>query len=98
MTDDLQQTVARSRRLRELASRPSPDEIAAEIVGALEIGTGLGLDLELRHLAGQVSRQAKLPRETGRDDRFLFHLELALRDLALRPVEPRSPLKTGDIP
>lgn len=79
----------------DLASLVSPDEIGDGIVAALDRMTGIGLDQDLRHLAGQVARQASLPRSDSRDGRFLKHLEWALRDLATRPVEPRTAGKTG---
>lgn len=55
-----------------------------DILAAVETLPGLGLDQDLRHLAGQVRRQRDLPRDAARDGRFLGHLEHALRDLAVR--------------
>lgn len=57
---------------------------AEDICAALDAGSGLGRDQDIRHLAGQVKRQFDLPRHAQRDQRFLTHLEWALRDLAVR--------------
>ena len=86
--------VVRSPSLARIAAEPGPADIAAEIVAAIDAGTTLGLDHDLRHLSGQVARQGRLPRHPVLDQRFLQHLEWALRDLAVRPVEPsrQSPL------
>lgn len=86
----LNRLVARSLSLQRAARDPSPAEKAEAIVAALDAGSGLGLDQDLRHLAGQVARQARLPRDGQRDHRFFQHLEWALRDLAVRPVEPTT--------
>ena len=90
MTDDVFSTnraVVRNPTLARIAAEPGPADIAEEIVAAIDAGTSLGLDHDLRHLSGQVARQARLPRHPVLDHRFLQHLEWALRDLAVRPVE-----------
>jgi hypothetical protein len=86
----LQRVIAGSERLRR-AAQDVPVEGAAP---------GAGLDPDLCHLAGQVARQARLPRDPDLDHRFLTHLEWALRDLATRPFEPRPlpPSMTGAEP
>ena len=96
----IQRLVAQSEGLRRAVEGTPPEEIADGIVAALDRISGQGLDQDLRHLAGQVARQARLPRDAVRDHRFLTHLEWALRDLATRPFEPRllPPQKTGDEP
>ncbi|MFC5393050.1 hypothetical protein [Bosea vestrisii] len=96
----MQRLVAQSPGLRRAVEGTPPEEVADGIVAALDRMSGQGLDQDLRHLAGQVARQTRLPRDAGRDHRFLTHLEWALRDLAVRPFEPRllPPQKTGDAP
>lgn len=96
----MQRLVAQSAGLRRAIDGAPPEEVADGIVAALDRMTGAGLDQDLRHLAGQVARQARLPRDVVRDHRFLRHLEWALRDLATRPFEPHPlpPQKTGDEP
>lgn len=67
-----------------LAADRAADAVADAIVAGLEqLDAGLGLHFHLRHLAGQVHRQRALPRDRERDDRFLLHLEQALRDLSI---------------
>lgn len=86
---DQQREIAASPGLRRALEGPSLDERADTILARLESPTGFGLDMDLRHLAGQVRRQRDLPRNAGRDGRFLLHLEHALRDLAVRaPLAP----------
>jgi hypothetical protein len=85
---ETQRVLARSPGLQRTLRGPTTAETADAIVSALDRATGLGLDQDLRHLSGQVARQARLPRDPGRDHRFLTHLEWALRDLAIRPFEP----------
>lgn len=87
----MQRVVAESVSLRRAVEGGAADEVADGIVAALDRMTGAGLDQDLRHLYGQVARQARLPRDAARDHRFLTHLEWALRDLATSPFEPRSP-------
>lgn len=96
----MQRLIAQSEGLRRAVEGAPPEEVADGIVAALDRMTGLGLDQDLRHLAGQVARQSRLPRHAARDHRFLQHLEWALRDIATRPFEPRSlpPQTTGDEP
>lgn len=72
-----------------LAADRAADTVADNILAAVEMPLHLGLDQKLRHLSGQVRRQRELPRDAGRDGRFLLNLEHALRDLAVRaPVTP----------
>ncbi|KPH80545.1 hypothetical protein [Bosea vaviloviae] len=86
---DQQRQIAASPGIRRALNGPTLDEQADAILAGFESSTGFGLDMDLRHLAGQVRRQRTLPRDTGRDGRFLLHLEHALRDLAVRaPVVP----------
>lgn len=86
---DQQRLVAASPSLRRALDGPTLDERADAILAAVEGQTGFGLDMDLRHLAGQVRRQRALPRDGARDGRFLLNLEHALRDLAVRaPVLP----------
>ena len=94
----VQRLLAQSEGLRRAVDGVPPQQVADGIVAALDRMTGQGLDQDLRHLAGQVARQARLPRDAVRDHRFLTHLEWALRDLATRPFEPRPlpPKKTGE--
>lgn len=96
----MQRLVAQSDGLRRAVEGTPPEQVADGIVAALDRMTGQGLDQDLRHLAGQVARQARLSRDAVRDHRFLQHLEWALRDIATRPFEPRPlpPQKTGDEP
>ncbi|MEN5083710.1 hypothetical protein ABE438_14600 [Bosea sp. TWI1241] len=91
MTDwkELQRAMGSSERMRRAAGDASPDIVGDGIVAALDRMSGRGLDQDLRHLAGQVRRQQQLPRDPRRDHRFFTHLEWALRDLAIRPLEPR---------
>lgn len=79
-----QRQLARSPGIARALRDPTPDEQAERIVAAIDAGGGLGLDQDLRHLAGQVRRQLDLPRDAARDGRFLGHLEHALRDLAVQ--------------
>lgn len=73
------------------ASRAA-EAVADAIVADLEqLPTAFGLDMDLRHLAGQVKRQSALPRDGARDGRFLLNLEHALRNLAVR-----APVLTGE--
>ena len=91
MSDFLQdqRLMAGSASLRRAIEGPTLDERADAILARVEDLTGLGLDMDLRHLAGQVKRQSALPRDGARDGRFLLNLEHALRDLAVRaPVLP----------
>lgn len=86
---DQQRQIAASPSLRRALEGPSLDERAEAILARVESPTGFGVDIDLRHLAGQVRRQRDLPRDGARDGRFLLHLEHALRDLAVRaPVLP----------
>lgn len=86
---DQQRQLAGSPGLRRVLDGPTLDERADAILAALESPTGFGLDMDLRHLAGQVKRQRALARDGVRDGRFLLNLEHALRDLAVRaPVLP----------
>lgn len=99
MTDNIfsaNRSVVRSPSLARVAAEPGPAEIAEEIVAAIDAGTSLGIDNDLRHLSGQVARQGRLPRHPALDQRFLQHLEWALRDLAVRPVEPSRPHSPGN--
>lgn len=82
---DQQRQIAASPGLRRALDGPTLDERADAILSRIESPTGFGLDMDLRHLAGQVKRQSALPRDAGRDGRFLLNLEHALRDLAVRP-------------
>lgn len=92
----MQRLLAQSESLRRAVEGAPPDQVADGIVAALDRMTGLGLDQDLRHLAGQVFRQARLPRDAARDHRFFNHLEWALRDLATRPFEPRTQARHDD--
>lgn len=84
-----QRLMAGSPSLRRAVEGPTLDERADAILARVEDLTSLGLDMDLRHLAGQVRRQRDLPRDGARDGRFLLNLEHALRDLAVRaPVLP----------
>jgi hypothetical protein len=86
---DDQRQIAASHRQRRALDGPTLDERADAILASVESPTGFGLDMDLRHLAGQVKRQRALARDGIRDGRFLLHLEHALRDLAVRaPVLP----------
>ncbi len=86
---DQQRQLAGSPGLRRALDGPTLDERADAILASVESPTGFGLDMDLRHLAGQVKRQRALPRDGARDGRFLLNLEHALRDLAVRaPVLP----------
>jgi hypothetical protein len=81
---DQQRQLAVSASLRRALDGPTLDERADAILASVESPTGFGLDMDLRHLAGQVRRQRALPRDGARDGRFLLNLEHALRDLAVR--------------
>lgn len=86
---DQQRQIAASPRQRRALDGSTLDERADAILASVESGTGFGLDMDLRHLAGQVKRQRGLPRDAARDGRFLLNLEHALRNLAVRaPVLP----------
>ncbi len=88
---DEQRQIAASQRQRRALEGPTLDERADAILAAVESQTGFGLDMDLRHLAGQAKRQSALPRDGARDGRFLLNLEHALRNLAVR-----APVLTGE--
>lgn len=82
-------TLTRSELQAQLDAYRVADRVTDALCEELERPSSLGLDMDLRHLSGQVARQRALPRDASRDGRFLLHLEHALRDLAVRaPVLP----------
>lgn len=82
----MSQTLAQAAMLQHMLGRSiarRAEERGDDILAKVETLPGLGLDQDLRHLAGQVRRQLDLQRDDARDRRFLLHLEHALRDLAV---------------
>lgn len=86
MTKLVFRTIVSGADLRaQLAADRVSDATADAILELMELPHDLSTIECLRVLAELINSQRDLPRDAGRDGRFLLNLEHALRDLALRP-------------